>query len=396
MRQKKFFFPLHLGSDNRGCEGIIRGVLNIMNRPPQNVILIARDEMNLQKDRLFLLDKLATLYRLDGDGYPSRVIYFLLRIFRKIGIFKERATIYPYVKILREVQADDVVFMTGGDLYCYKGTLLTNKVINKFSKKSGAKTVLLGCSLDESLLSAKVLDDLRRYDLIVCRESLSFDMLNGRGFSNIRLIPDPAFSLKQETCELPKIFSSGDVVGINISNFTNQGFRNDTLFMSNIYVLIDYIINDLGMKVLLLPHVFWEEQNDFILLNLVKQKYADDERISVCNGAQYNYCQLRYLIANCRFFVGSRTHAMISAYSVAVPALALGYSVKAVGIAKDIGLDDYLVLDSKHLNTDYDILNSFKKMLMNEPRIMEIYKNTIDSYTESAFLLSKILCDFLS
>ena len=42
------------------------------------------------------------------------------------------------------------------------------------------------------------------------------------------------------------------------------------------------------------------------------------------------------MISQCRFFIGSRTHSVIAAYSSGVPTLALGYSIKSKGIAQDI------------------------------------------------------------
>lgn len=44
-------------------------------------------------------------------------------------------------------------------------------------------------------------------------------------------------------------------------------------------------------------------------------------------------------------FIAARTHADISAYSMCMPTFALGYTVKSVGIAKDLGLFEGSVTD---------------------------------------------------
>ena len=44
------------------------------------------------------------------------------------------------------------------------------------------------------------------------------------------------------------------------------------------------------------------------------------------------------LIAQCELLVCCRTHASIAGYSTGVPTLVLGYSVKAEGIAADLGM----------------------------------------------------------
>ncbi len=52
--------------------------------------------------------------------------------------------------------------------------------------------------------------------------------------------------------------------------------------------------------------------------------------------SKYNAKELKGYISRCRAFVGARTHSTIAAYSTGVPTLAIGYSVKARGIAKDL------------------------------------------------------------
>ena len=66
-----------------------------------------------------------------------------------------------------------------------------------------------------------------------------------------------------------------------------------------------------------------------------------------------NYCQIRYVISKCNIFIGARTHAVISAYSTSVPAIALGYSIKSKGIAKDVGMPDWSVVDSKNIKKKF-------------------------------------------
>lgn len=388
---RKVYFPMHLGSGNRGCEGIIRGIIGIMKWPTNEVVLIERDIENYNTDQSFSLDTLGKLRVPSIHGTGARLIYIILRCLRKFGICKEKTAIYPYIQVFREIHAGDLVCMTGGDLYCYASTVLLNKVINNYAKKRGAKTALVGCSLDESLLNESVLSDLKNYILIICRESISFNMLVERNITNIHMIPDPAFILAPQKCNLPKIFIKHNVVGLNISTFVNQGSRMDTLFMENIDKLIDYILNQLKFNILLIPHVFWREQNDLVLSQLIKKRYENDDRVELCINENLNYCQIRYIISKCRFFIGARTHSIISAYSTYVPALALGYSTKSVGIAKDIGLPAYMVVDSQHLNSPDDILNAFKQMVNEELLIKKIYSVNMPAYCARVMSLHEIL-----
>jgi polysaccharide pyruvyl transferase WcaK-like protein len=108
--------------------------------------------------------------------------------------------------------------------------------------------------------------------------------------------------------------------------------------------------------------------------------FCANPRISVLNSQSLNYCEIRYVISKCKFFVGARTHSVISAYSMCVPAIALGYSIKARGIAKDIGLPDKLVVDfSKDLQKSV-LLDSFKYLEENECQVRTILEQNIPPY----------------
>ena len=73
-------------------------------------------------------------------------------------------------------------------------------------------------------------------------------------------------------------------------------------------------------------------------------------------------------------FIGGRTHAVISAYSMCVPTIALGYSIKSIGIAHDLGLPEWSVVDSKHCKRDA-LLDSFKLLVQNRENIKIILEN---------------------
>ena len=155
--------------------------------------------------------------------------------------------------------------------------------------------------------------------------------------------------------------------------------------------MIDDILENTDMNVALIPHVFWKGQDDTKTCKMIKGYYKQNDRVQYINTYANNYCQIRYIISKCRFFIGARTHAMISAYCMSVPALALGYSVKSKGIAKDIGFDSNLVVDYNGLHSEEDLKVAFSYMMNNEVRIRQCYKKNMQSYIERAYSLEKIL-----
>ena len=75
---------------------------------------------------------------------------------------------------------------------------------------------------------------------------------------------------------------------------------------------------------------------------------------------------------------------MRSAYATLVPAVALGYSIKSHGIAKDIGLPDELVVDCNNLTNDKAYTEAYKYLIVHEQEIRQIYDG-MDEYIKRAY-----------
>lgn len=181
-----------------------------------------------------------------------------------------------------------------------------------------------------------------------------------------------------------------DVVGINLSNYISGGDELSTIRGMNILRMVEYILQETDYNILLIPHVFWVGQDDRIICKVVYDMFRDTNRVFLCESEKLNYCEIRYIISKCRYFVGARTHSVISAYSMQVPALALGYSVKSIGIAKAVGLPKELVVDSNHLKSNNEFTKGFKYMEENEAVIKRIYKG-MPEYIEKAYGAREII-----
>ena len=102
--------------------------------------------------------------------------------------------------------------------------------------------------------------------------------------------------------------------------------------------------------------------------------------------------ELKGYIARCRMFIGARTHATIAAYSTCVPTLAVGYSIKARGIAKDIfGKEDGFVVSVQNLKSENDLTDAFRWLQVREGEIKLHLKNTIPEYSKKSFLAGDAL-----
>ena len=58
---------------------------------------------------------------------------------------------------------------------------------------------------------------------------------------------------------------------------------------------------------------------------------------------EYDQHEMKYLIGQCDFFIGSRMHACIAALSQGVPAVGLAYSRKFMGVLRSIGVENLVV-----------------------------------------------------
>ena len=376
MNNIKYFFPLHLDGGNRGCEGIAKGTSVILGLSKNNLIGLCTD---IPLDTRLGVGKTVTLIQTYKNTFFDKIANFYFNHFVNN---REKQKQYSYKKqygsFLCKISKNDIMLSTGGDLLCYDN----NQAIftNDFLHQRGVKTILWGCSMGPENLTPEKEKTLHNFSLIYARESLSFDFFKSIGLKNIYCFPDPAFVLEPEAVKINDIFSCEDVIGLNISNYVLGDFNLNTPFGKQVNNFIQYILEKTKLHILLIPHVIWSGQDDRIICEIIKKKFAASNRINVLDITDLNYCQIRYVISKCRFFIGSRTHAVISAYSTCVPTIALGYSIKSRGIAKDLGLPDNLVLDTKKIVTGNELQDSFEYLLSHEQIIKAHLNKVIPEY----------------
>ena len=231
---------------------------------------------------------------------------------------------------------------------------------------------------------------MNRYDLIIARETLTFEALQKNEISTeIRLCPDPAFQLEKNEVVLPDLFLKDKTVGINLSPLILK-YGNSDLIIKNFENLIQHIISETDLQIALIPHVFVPGNNDREIMLPFFEKFKDSNRILILED---DNCQcLKGFISQCRYFLGARTHATIAAYSTEVPTIAIGYSMKAKGIAKDIfGTEENYVCPVQNFTAENELIDSFNWLQENELKIKEHYKNKMSAYKAESLNAAKFL-----
>lgn len=379
----KYFFPIHLDGGNRGCEGIAKGTAILIGEPKENLIGLCS---NIKLDTRLSIDRYVSLQPYLKHTLIKRIINKVCKTFL---LPNPITPIDQNERFVSMFTSEDVLVSTGGDMMCYGN----NQVIttNEQAVNQGCKTILWGCSMGPENLTPEKEATLRKFSLIYARESLTYDFFKSLGLKNVVCLPDPAFVLQPEPCELPDCFKEEKVIGLNLSNYTVGADSLETTFGNEVKKLIDYILLETDYHILIIPHVLWNGQDDRILSKaIVDTYYKFKNRFSILDSENLNYLQIRYAISKCYAFIGGRTHAVVSAYSVCVPAIALGYSIKSKGIAMDLGLTEDLVVDTKK-PVPNALLNAFKYVIVNYKILRNHLECTMPKYKEKSFEIKQVL-----
>ena len=132
------------------------------------------------------------------------------------------------------------------------------------------------------------------------------------------------------------------------------------------------------------PHVVSSNSDDRTAIQFLYDKIDCKERVFLVDDCTCE--ELKGYISQCRFFLGARTHSIIAAYSCMVPTLAVGYSVKAKGIAKDIfGEYEPYVLSVQNMSKSDSLLKKMLWIMENEKEIRLHLQNVMPFYTAKAY-----------
>lgn len=370
----KIILSPHGGSGNHGCEAIVRSTIKILQNIDFELFSTSPEE-----DVKYGLAKCCKLSATQEPIKRFSIQYFLARINGSVEKFDRLA----FAPIIKAASKSDMMMSIGGDNYCYG---INNHIllVNRAVRELGKKTVLWGCSIEEEAINNDIVfEDLAAFDLIIARESITYNSLKKKGLHKVSVFPDPAFQLNRIDLPLPEGFKDRNTVGINISPLIISYETNKDSTLNNYIGLIEYIIATSDMNIALIPHVVWTNNDDRKPLLQLYNHFAHTGRIVMIEDAIAS--ELKGYIARCRFFIAARTHASIAAYSESVPTLVVGYSVKARGIARDIfGTEDNYVIPVQSLTKDDQLVKAFKYIYEHEADIRNHYALMMEQYKAKA------------
>lgn len=368
---------------NHGCEAITRGTIAVLGSEHKYTVQSAQS----QDDICYGLNGLAEIWPAACSAKKDlrfAVAYLKMKL---ACDYTDMDGLCYVPGIKRAAKQCKIALSVGGDNYCYPGTEIYGW-LNREYRKNGVRTVLWGCSVEpEIVANPEVAKDLASYDLIVARESISYEAIR-KVQSNTVLAPDPAFFMEPQECPLDDRMKSRNVIGINASPHILKCEDANGIAYENYQKLIAHILQTTDAYIALIPHVVWASNDDRTVLRQLYEDFDCNPRLILVED--HTAPELKYIISHCRMFIGARTHATIAAYSSCVPTLVMGYSVKARGIARDLfGTEENYVLPVQRLTTPEQLTDAFVWLKEREGSIRTHLTMHMQEYLKNPFTLER-------
>jgi colanic acid/amylovoran biosynthesis protein len=214
---------------------------------------------------------------------------------------------------------------------------------------------------------------LSHSEFVYLRDKKSIDdarkLLPASQASKVRFCFDVGFLLKPEAKRdydnswiAAAKANNRPLVGFNVSGLLYSGgytgkneFGLKADYRALVENMIDFFIREKSAAVALVPHVLTEklpvpgEGDDAVCREIFTRLQSRYPGQLFFAGTDFTSSQVKHVIAQCDFFTGSRMHACIAAFSQGVPAVAISYSDKFVGVLETIGMTE-AVADPRKLD----------------------------------------------
>lgn len=252
----------------------------------------------------------------------------------------------------------------GGDTYCYAPQEHMT-VINNRLADAGRPIVLWGCSVDPERLEGGCLRDLKRYDLIVARESITEDAMRGAGLNVVRWC-DPAFTMGLEELPLPQGWREGKTIGLNVSPLVLNCAKDKNAALDAFAALVRHILDTSDDAVALIPHVTWAHDNDLDALHAIKARFADEERVFILPGTLNALQYKGYVKRLARLGDGANPCVYRGIFDLRADA---GHRLfgQGAGLARDLfGNEDGHLIPAQELSGERELIAAYDAMLARE------------------------------
>lgn len=176
----------------------------------------------------------------------------------------------------------------------------------------------------------------------------------------VTLSPDVAFALEpvppRRIETIPPLEDSGPprMVGLNVSGLLyNGGYTRRNMFglkmdyPAFVHALAQALLAEQAGDLWLVPHTYAargnvESDNEVAERLRAALPPALQPRVRLVTG-EYDPHEIKWIIGQCDFFIGSRMHACIAALSQGIPCVGVAYSMKFSGVFETVGMTDWVI-----------------------------------------------------
>lgn len=325
---------------------------------------------------------------------------FFKMIYIQFGLtfFRER-TINKH-KNLKVLQDSDVIIVCGGgflggkkfDSLMHVYQMYINTLFNK-------PVYVMGTSIEpirNKLIKYYTDKVLKKVDFVFARESITEKYLSETLENNKHIqIPDMAFMLdniERNFSFVDELRKSNDkLFGITVRNWGFPNLQNKYEAMENyINSIKNFMVKEFETRscvFVFIPQVTVSTGDDTIVAEKIKSRLPKKyQKNFIIRRDDWSPSEIKSLIANMDYFVGTRMHSNIFATSMCVPTTAIAYEKKTNGIMETVGLENYII----EINniTAKDLYKKVEDMIINTEKIRKQLSKKIKCIREE--ILEKI------
>ncbi len=393
--------------ENRGCEAIVRGTVEILRKYYDNpsFVCISHFESEEQFQRQSQSETDSGIHHLRTTKWQKP---YDKQWWINVGLSHLSPKRYGhalYQEMLPYLGQSNAVLSIGGDNYSLDYVLPKDfTALDDLVIANRKPLAIWGASIGpfDSIPKYKdyMIKHLSKVNVIFARESATVEYLKKHNITeNVHFVADPAFvmpPIKPNTCKQLLSNIDDDAIGVNLSplmaKYVTNGDQNKWILIAT--GIIETLLLETEMPVYLIPHVTTQSSNDYTFMagifNSISSQYDQLHLLP----PEYNAAETKWIISNMSIFLGARTHATIASLSSSVPTLSLAYSLKAVGINNDVFNSDQYCLHLDQIEKRC-VLERVEYILDHSKEIHHYLNKVVPTLQQRAFYAGNLLSDIL-
>lgn len=389
--------------DNKGDAGILLGIIeelkNVYNNNVEFTILSFtpdRDRTNYCKD-LTIKNVYSNIinphpYKHTKIGKIKAILKLIFKAIKtSLGLKFSRDKQIQKDESLKALKESDIIVVCGGGFLGGKKleSLMHLYQIN-INTKFNKPVYVMGTSIEpikNGLIKYYTERILKKVDFVYAREEITEDYLKTFLPQNKHeLIPDMAFMLgsyKEEIKFINDLRNDKKIlIGITVRkwNFPNvlDPVMANKRYKEELIKFIEYGIQKYNSTFVFIPQVIVDYASDVDIAKEIKENLKREyQEQFIIREDDWSPIEIKNVIGQLDYFVGTRMHSNIFATSMTVPTLAIAYEKKTNGIMRTVNLEEY-VEEIDEINSK-SLINKFERIIENKEKIVNELKEKIIS-----------------